>query len=146
MKTTRKSSNLTEREIDVRAIEEANDDSAWEEPIMHFAGAWSEMKEQMFLDLMSSIAPRRQDAFARRRTEMSNHQQPNDLPITIDPEIMSGVHVVRGTRVPVQTLFDYLADGYTLEQFLHSFPTVARADALAILEHATEHLSVGAIR
>lgn len=55
---------------------------------------------------------------------------------------MSGVPVIRGTRVPVQTPFDYLADGYTLEQFLHSFPTVERVDALAILEHATEHLSV----
>lgn len=77
---------------------------------------------------------------------MAQHHQVNDLPITIDPEIMSGVPVIRGTRVPVQTLFDYLADGYTLEQFLHSFPTVERGDALAILEHATEHLSIGAIR
>lgn len=73
---------------------------------------------------------------------MSHQFKPNDLPITIDPEIMSGVPVIRGTRVPVQTPFDYLADGYTLEQFLHSFPTVERVDALAILEHATEHLSV----
>lgn len=59
---------------------------------------------------------------------------------------MSGVPVIRGTRVPVQTLFDYLADGYTLDQFLNSFPTVERGDALAILVHATEHLSMGAIR
>ncbi len=77
---------------------------------------------------------------------MSNHTPVNDLPITIDPETMSGTPVIRGTRVPVQTLFDYLADGYTLDQFLHSFPTVERTDALAILEHATEHLSVDAIR
>lgn len=70
----------------------------------------------------------------------------NTLPISIDPEIMSGVPVIRGTRVPVQTLFDYLADGYTLDQFLHSFPTVGRVDALMILEHVTELLSSETVR
>ncbi len=59
---------------------------------------------------------------------------------------MSGVPVIRGTRVPVQTLFDYLADGYTLDQFLNSFPTVERNDAHAILVRATEHLSADAVR
>jgi uncharacterized protein (DUF433 family) len=51
--------------------------------------------------------------------------------ITTDPETMHGVPVFRGTRVPVQTLFDYLAGGDTLEDFLEGFPTVSRAVAAA---------------
>ena len=46
----------------------------------------------------------------------------------------------RGTRVPVQTLFDYLAGGDTLEDFLEGFPTVSRAVALEALEQAKQLL------
>jgi uncharacterized protein (DUF433 family) len=56
--------------------------------------------------------------------------------ITRDPETMHGVPVFRGTRVPVQTLFDYLEGGDTLEEFLSGFPTVSRALALAALAEA----------
>ena len=56
--------------------------------------------------------------------------------ITRDPETMHGVPVFRGTRVPVQTLFDYLEGGDTLESFLEGFPTVSRATALEALEEA----------
>ena len=55
------------------------------------------------------------------------------LPITIDPDIVGGAPVFRDTRVPVQTLFDYIADGCTLDEFLDNFPTVQRADALQVL-------------
>ena len=47
--------------------------------------------------------------------------------ITSDPETMHGTPVFRGTRVPVQTRFDYLEGGDTLEDFLKGFPTVSRA-------------------
>jgi uncharacterized protein (DUF433 family) len=67
-----------------------------------------------------------------------------ELPITIDPNIVSGAPVFRGTRVPVQTLFDYIADGYTLDVFLDNFPTVKREDAVAVLEDATPYLAAGA--
>ena len=70
---------------------------------------------------------------------------PKGLPITIDPNIMSGTPVFRGTRVPVQTLFDYIADGYALEEFLDNFPTVKREVAIQVLEDATQYLSVGAL-
>jgi len=60
--------------------------------------------------------------------------------ITRDPETMHGVPVFRGTRVPVQTLFDYLEGGETLENFLTGFPTVSRDLALAALEEAKELL------
>jgi uncharacterized protein (DUF433 family) len=56
-----------------------------------------------------------------------------------DPEIMHGIPVFRGTRVPVQTLFDYLEGGETLEDFLKGFPTVTRDLAIQALEEA-KHL------
>jgi uncharacterized protein (DUF433 family) len=65
-----------------------------------------------------------------------------DVPqaITKDPETMHGVPVFRGTRVPVQTLFDYLAGGQTLEDFLEGFPTVSRGLVLEALEEAKQLL------
>ena len=57
-------------------------------------------------------------------------------PVTISPEIMSGAPVFSGTRVPIQTLFDYLMDGCTLSEFLDNFPTVSQEAALKILEYA----------
>ena len=53
---------------------------------------------------------------------------------------MHGVPVFRGTRVPVQTLFDYLEGGETLEDFLAGFPTVTRALAVQALEEAKQLL------
>ncbi len=52
---------------------------------------------------------------------------------------MHGTPVFRGTRVPVQTLFDYLEGGDSIEDFLEGFPTVSRALALQALEEA-KHL------
>jgi uncharacterized protein (DUF433 family) len=69
---------------------------------------------------------------------------PPSLPITIDPNIVSGTPVFRGTRVPVQTLFDYIADGNTLDEFLDNFPTVQRADALQVLESIGQLVTAGA--
>ena|ERR1035437_6049485 len=60
--------------------------------------------------------------------------------ITRDLETMHGVPVFRGTRVPVQTLFEYLEGGDTLEDFLAGFPTVPRALALDTLEEAKQLL------
>ena len=60
--------------------------------------------------------------------------------ITRDPETMHGVPVFRGTRVPVQTLFDYLEGGDTLDDFLEGFPTVPRTPALEALDEAKQLL------
>lgn len=46
--------------------------------------------------------------------------------ITVDPEILGGTPVFKGTRVPVKTLFDYLERNYTLDEFLECFPSVTR--------------------
>ena len=67
-----------------------------------------------------------------------------NLPIEIDPEIMSGTPVFRGTRVPVQSLFEYLEDNLSLDEFLDCFPTVRREDAVAVLEHSKSELLVPA--
>ena len=55
-----------------------------------------------------------------------------------DPEISGGTPVFRGTRVPVQSLFDYLEGGETIEQFLDQFPSVSKEQALAALELACD--------
>jgi uncharacterized protein (DUF433 family) len=60
--------------------------------------------------------------------------------ITRDPETMHGTPVFRGTRVPVQTLFEYLEGGETLEDFLAGFPTVSRSLAIEALEEAKQLL------
>ena len=56
--------------------------------------------------------------------------------IHCDPEIQGGVPVFYGTRVPVKNLFDYLEAGDSLDQFLHSFPSVSKDQAIAALELA----------
>jgi uncharacterized protein (DUF433 family) len=56
--------------------------------------------------------------------------------ITTSPEIMGGTPVFAGTRVPVQTLFEYLEAGDTIDTFLEGFPTVAREQVVALLESA----------
>jgi uncharacterized protein (DUF433 family) len=53
-----------------------------------------------------------------------------------DPELMGGTLVFRRTRVPAQSLLDYLDDGYSLEQFLEMFPSVNREDAEEFLRLA----------
>jgi uncharacterized protein (DUF433 family) len=65
---------------------------------------------------------------------------PRENVIVRDPEILGGAAVFRGTRVPVQTLFDYLEGGETLEEFLAGFPTVTREMALAALEEAKQRV------
>lgn len=53
--------------------------------------------------------------------------------INIDKEILSGMPVISGTRVPVKNLFDYLESGESLETFLLDFPSVSKEKAIAIL-------------
>ncbi|MBK7927009.1 MAG: DUF433 domain-containing protein [Bryobacterales bacterium] len=55
-----------------------------------------------------------------------------------DPEIMHGTPVFRGTRVPIQTLFDYLENGDSLDDFLEGFPTISRELAVQVLEESKQ--------
>ena len=55
-----------------------------------------------------------------------------------DPNVLASTPVFRGTRVPFQTLLDYLEGGQTLDEFLKDFPSVPRQVAIAALEHAKD--------
>lgn len=66
--------------------------------------------------------------------------------VQVDPAIMSGTPVFTGTRVPVQTLLEYLETGHTLAEFLEDFPTVTREQAVAVLEEAKDALLARARR
>lgn len=61
-----------------------------------------------------------------------------------DPDILSGTPVFVGTRVPVQSLFDYLEGGDTLDEFLRQFPSVTRDQAIAALDLARDRLLTSA--
>jgi uncharacterized protein (DUF433 family) len=61
-----------------------------------------------------------------------------------DPEILGGKPVFVGTRVPLQTLLDYLEGGHTLDEFLDDFPSVSRDLAVRALEQAKELLVANA--
>jgi uncharacterized protein (DUF433 family) len=73
-----------------------------------------------------------------------DHMTTLDTVVQVDPEILGGTPVFRGTRVPVKNLLDYLAAGDTLDQFLDDFPTVKREQAVGALELARDLLTAGA--
>lgn len=60
----------------------------------------------------------------------------NNVVIVRDPDVLGGVPVFRGTRVPFQILLEYIEGGKTLEEFLDDFPTLTRDAAVRALEHA----------
>lgn len=67
-----------------------------------------------------------------------------DQVIHSDPGILSGTPVFVGTRVPAETLFDYLEGGETLDEFLRQFPSVRREQAIAALELARDSVLASA--
>ena len=64
----------------------------------------------------------------------NEHELHSYSPVVSNPKVLGGTLVFRGTRVPAQTLLDYLNDGYTLEQFLEFFPSVSSKDASTFLQ------------
>lgn len=61
-----------------------------------------------------------------------------------DPEILGGIAVFAGTRVPVRILFEFLSAGDSLDKFLDAYPSVTRDQAVAVLELAEDFLESGA--
>ncbi|PYS80947.1 MAG: hypothetical protein DMF67_18620 [Acidobacteria bacterium] len=110
-----KKRTLSEEEIDELVTAQADDDSAWEKP----------------------IKVRR----SRTAVLIFDEEQIARLPITVDPEILSGAPVFRGTRVPVTALLDNLAASLTLDEFLNNFPTVTREQAIRVLDFYKETLA-----
>ena len=64
--------------------------------------------------------------------------------VSRDPDVVSGVLVFTGTRVPAQTLIDYIKSGETLDRFLDGFPSVSREQAEAFLEASLHKLEAEA--
>ena len=61
--------------------------------------------------------------------------------VASNPAILGGRPVFAGTRVPAETLFDYLADGLSLDYFLESFPSVSRGQAVAVLRYGQQRIA-----
>ena len=64
----------------------------------------------------------------------------SSLIISASPDIMGGTPVFAGTRVPVQTLLDYLKAGELIDDFLDGFPTVTREQVIALFEEAGKQM------
>lgn len=64
----------------------------------------------------------------------------NTSVISASPDVMGGTPVFAGTRVPVQTLLDYLKAGESINDFLDGFPTVTKEQVIALLEEAGKRL------
>ncbi len=64
--------------------------------------------------------------------------------VSRNPEVMGGAAVFYGTRVPVQTLLDYLEAGESIDDFLEGFPTVTRERVIAFLEEARDRVIAAA--
>jgi uncharacterized protein (DUF433 family) len=64
--------------------------------------------------------------------------------ISGSPDVMGGAPVFAGTRVPIQTLLDYLEAGDTIDDFLDGFPTVKRDQVIAFLEEAKARMVANA--
>jgi len=64
--------------------------------------------------------------------------------ISRDPDVMGGTPVFSGTRVPAQTLLDYLEAGESIDDFLEGFPSVSREQVIAFLEQAKDRLVAAA--
>ena len=72
-------------------------------------------------------------------TQTGLHTAADGLVVS-NPDILGGTPVFRGTRMPVKTLFDYLADGLSLDYFLETFPSVAREQAAAVLRYGWQRI------
>ena len=64
--------------------------------------------------------------------------------ISCSPDVMDGTPVFAGTRVPVQTLLDYLEGGESIDEFLAGFPSVSREQVVSFLEQAKDRLVAAA--
>ena len=74
------------------------------------------------------------------RAPFRYHRAMKEPIITSSPDVMGGTPVFAGTRVPAQTLLDYLKAGESIDDFLEGFPTVTKEQVIAFLEEAEEQI------
>jgi uncharacterized protein (DUF433 family) len=60
--------------------------------------------------------------------------------ITVDPEILAGKPIIKGTRIPVELILDLLANGWTTEEILENYPQLKKEDIIAALKYAAQVL------
>ncbi len=89
-------------------------------------------------DLTAQLPAELQESI-RRTKEMAKHAPP----ITINPERMGGTPLIGIQRIPVVSLIDHLMGGYTVEEFLDSFPGTDRDRVMAILQMIRDKLDEG---
>lgn len=65
--------------------------------------------------------------------------------ISIHPEIQDGAPVFSGTRIPVETFFDYMRIGVSINEFLDEFPSITRDQAMEVYQLATDQFSMDAV-
>ncbi|MEC4747659.1 DUF433 domain-containing protein [Methylomicrobium sp. Wu6] len=59
--------------------------------------------------------------------------------ITVDPDVLAGKFIIKGTRISVELIFDRVADGWTTEDILSAYPHLSRDDVLVALSFAAEY-------
>ena len=60
--------------------------------------------------------------------------------IAVDPNILAGKPIIKGTRISVELILDFLANGWTVETILENYPQLKKEDIIAVLKYATEIL------
>jgi uncharacterized protein (DUF433 family) len=70
----------------------------------------------------------------KRMSVVIEEHEITSLPVTVDPEILGGTPVFRGTRVPVDALLSNLEAGVSIDEFLENFPTVSREQVLEVIK------------
>ena len=103
-------------------------------PIVRWRALWTRLILSI-IDTLATPGDRSPTPGRQGQTQLD----PND-PIHSDPGISGGTPVFRGTRVPVQSLFDYLEGGDTLDEFLKQFPSVSKEQARTTLRLARDYV------
>ncbi len=93
--------------------------------------------------MSSTTAPNPTLVSGERVTELVPASDPRSSIVSIDPERMWGTPCIAGTRVPIKSLFDHLARGITLDEFLEDFEGVPRETCVRTLEMAFDRLIEG---
>ena len=96
--------------------------------------------KKLLQDLLESEKKNYQDFVAHRCIAPSARMSTTAVVIHSDPDILGGTPVFAGTRVPIQTLVDYLKAGDSIDEFLDGFPSVSRQQVFHFLDAAREHL------
>lgn len=121
----------------LRLLEEMASDETFGQRTLAFVPKYSERHSRL---ARQQFTPEFSRPFTPGTTVGYFHPMNASDLITVDPDILGGTPVFKGTRVPVKSLFEYLERDYTLEEFLDCFPSVTREMACQLLERSESAL------